>query len=133
MTQWTIVPGSTIGGKQLGTFQAEFTLHSADGTRSHTLNGVVDTGASYSVIPAVVLDELNVNREEQALFSLADGSVLELSIGHVLTEMQGETKSIPVVFGNDLRKILIGAITLERFALAADPVHRRLVPAELTL
>ena len=85
------------------------------------------------MIPAVVLDELNVNREEQALFSLADGSVLELSIGHVLTEMQGETKSIPVVFGNDLRKVLIGAITLERFALAADPVQARLVPAQLTL
>ena len=133
MTQRTIVPGSTIGGKQLGTFEAEFTLYSADGERSHTLNGVVDTGASYSVIPAVVLDELNVNREEQALFSLADGSVLELSIGHVLTEMQGETKSIPVVFGNDLRKVLIGAITLERFALAADPVQARLVPAQLTL
>ena len=133
MTQWTIVPGSTIGGKQLGTFQAEFTLYAPDSANSQTLSGLVDTGASYSVIPAVVLDELGIPRDDELLFSLADGSVQQLPIGWARIEMNGQTRYVYVVFGIDQRKTLIGAMTLETFALAADPVHRRLVPAELTL
>ena len=33
-----------------------------------------------------------------------------------------------VVFGDEASQILLGAYTLGGFALAEDPVHRRLVP-----
>lgn len=127
-----IVPGTTVGG-EVGTFGAEFTIRNREGTRSHNLNGTVDTGASFTVVPGHILDEMGVAREEQALFSLADGSVQELSIGLVEMDLDGSTRSVYVVFGTDQRKTLLGAMALESFGLAADAKNHRLIPAELTL
>ena len=130
--QWIILPGTTIGG-EVGTFSADFVIRNRNGSQSRELNGVVDTGASYTVVPAQILDELGIERERTRTFSFADGSRRELDTGWVEMELQGERDSVQVVFGPDTRKILLGAIALETFALAADAKYRRLVPAELTI
>ena len=129
---WIILPGTTIGG-EVGTFRVDFTIRNRSTKQPRTLNGLVDTGASYTVIPAQILDELGIERDETELFSLADGSVHELAIGRAEMELQGRTRDVYVVFGSDTRKILLGAMALEAFALAADARHRRLIRAELTL
>ena len=130
--QWIILPGTTIGG-EVGTFSVDFVIRSRNGTQARTLNGVVDTGASYTVIPAQTLDELGIEREETLLFSFADGFRRELPIALADIELQGRRKSVYVVFGPDSRKILLGAMALESFALAADAKNHRLIPAELTI
>ena len=130
--QWIILPGTTIGG-EVGTFSLDFVIRSRNGTQARTLNGVVDTGASYTVIPAQTLDELGIEREETLLFSFADGFRRELPIALADIELQGRRKSVYVVFGPDSRKILLGAMALESFALAADAKNHRLIPAELTI
>ncbi len=116
----------------MGTLHVDFTLRSGDGTRSLDLNGLVDTGASYTLIPAALLDDLGVARRETLTFRLADGSTQEFDIGWADIELEGRTKPVYVVFGPDNR-ILLGAMALEAFALAADAKNRRLVPADLTL
>ena len=128
--QWIILPGTTIGG-EVGTFSVDFVIR--NGSQTRTLNGVVDMGASYTVIPAQILDELGVEPEETLLFSFADGSKQELPIAWTEMELQGRRKHVYVVFGPDSRKILLGAMALETFALAADAKYRRLIPAELTI
>ena len=130
--QWIILPGTTIGG-EVGTFNADFVIWNRDRTQSLALNGVVDTGASYTLVPAEILDEMGIERVQTRVFSLADGSKLELPLGWVEMELEGETDHVHIVFGVDSEKILIGAMTLEIFALAADAKYRRLIPAELTL
>ncbi len=129
---WIILPGTTIGG-EVGTFRVDFTILNRNTGQARSLNGLVDTGASYTVIPAQILDELGIERDETELFSLADGSVHELAIGWADMELQGRTRPVYVVFGTDRQKILLGAMALEAFALAADARHRRLIRAELTL
>ena len=52
-----ILPGSTIGGEAMGTFNIDFTIGSADGRRVLPLVGMVDTGTLYSIIPVPILDE----------------------------------------------------------------------------
>ena len=131
ITDGLVLPGTTIGG-EVGTFSVDFTLWSGDGTRSLDLNGLVDTGASYTLIPAALLDDLGVARRETLTFRLADGSTQEFDIGWADIELEGRTKPVYVVFGPDNR-ILLGAMALEAFALAADAKNRRLVPADLTL
>ena len=123
--------GTTIGG-EAGTFYVDFTLWSWDGTHSLDLSGLVDTGASYTMIPAALLDDLGVAREETLMFRLADGSTREFDIGLAAMELEGRAKSVYVIFGPENR-ILLGAMALEAFALAADAKNRRLVPANLTL
>ncbi len=129
---WIILPGTTIGG-EVGTFRVDFTIRNRDNGREQSLNGLVDTGASYTVIPADILDELGIARDEVELFSLADGSVQELAIGWADMELEGRTRPVYVVFGTSREKILLGAMALEAFALAADAKNRRLIRGELTL
>lgn len=117
----------------MGTFSADFTLRDRDGANPRPLTGTVDTGASFTIVPERILDEIGVAREEQALFSLADGSVQELSIGLAEMDLDGRKRSVYVVFGTDHRKILLGAMALEGFGLAADANNHRLIPAELML
>jgi predicted aspartyl protease len=129
---WIILPGTTIGG-EVGTFRVDFTIRNRITGQARSLNGLVDTGASYTVIPEIILDELSIERDDLELFSLADGSVQELAIGRAEMELQGRTRDVYVVFGTDRRKILLGAMALEAFALAADAKYHRLIRAELTL
>ena len=68
--QWIILPGTTIGG-EVGTFSVDFLIRNRTTGQARTLNGVVDTGASYTVVPAYILDELGIEREETKVFSLA--------------------------------------------------------------
>ena len=116
----------------MGTFHVDFTLWNPEKTRSCTLNALVDTGASYTLIPAALLDDLGVARRETLTFRLADGSSREFDIGWAEMELEGRVKPVHVVFGPENR-ILLGAMALEAFALAADARNRRLVPADLTL
>ena len=129
---WIILPGTTIGG-EVGTFRVDFTIRNRNTGQSRELNGLVDTGASFTIIPMEILDELGIERDETELFSLADGSVQELALGRAEMELQGRTRDVYVVFGTAPNKILLGAMALEAFALAADAKNHRLIRAELTI
>ena len=129
---WIILPGTTVGG-EVGTFSVDFVIWNRDRTESRTLNGLVDTGASYTLIPESILDELGVERERTRTFRLADGTWRDMSLGRVEMELEGETDYVHAVFGTGPDTVLLGAMTLETFALAADAKNRRLIPAELTL
>lgn len=128
-----LLPGSTLGAEAMGTFAVQFNIGSADGDRALSLVGMADTGALYSVIPEAILDELGIARDENEVFSLADGSTVEMDIGLALMEMEGRARTVHVAFGHDAEIVLLGAMTLERFGMAADPMHRRLLPARVTM
>ena len=117
----------------MGTFSIDFAIGSADGDRSISLVGMVDTGSLYSIVPAHVLTDLGIARDEDELFGLADGSTVEMSIGLALVRMDGRARTVHVAFGHDPEIVLIGAMTLERFGVAADPVNQRLIPARITM
>ena len=127
-----VLPGTTVGGP-VGTFYADFTLLSQDRTRSRTLNGLVDTGASYTMVPASILDELGLEPFATETFTLADGSRRRFSLGWVEMELEGRPGFVYVIFGDEGVKILLGATALEAYGLAADAKNRRLIPGELTL
>ena len=117
----------------MGIFSVDFGIRHKNGTQLRRLNGIVDTGSSFVIIPDHILEEMGVARDEQALFQLADGSVREMFLGEVLLDLQDRTKTVQVVFGPDRSKVLLGAMALESFGLAADAKNHRLIPAELTL
>ena len=107
-----------------------FTLYSPDGAHSRTLYGTVDTGASFTVVPEGILDELGIERGELLLFSLADGSIQERCIGYALMELNGRSEMVTVVFGSSSRKTLIGAESLVELRLVVDLVNGRLIPVD---
>ena len=125
-----IMPGSTIGG-EVGTFFVDFILWNRQMERSITLNGLVDTGATFPQAPASVLEELGVERTDTVRFRLADGSITELWLGPASLEINGRMRSVDVIFGPEGSSILLGAFALEAFGLAADVSNKRLVPADI--
>lgn len=127
-----ILAGTTIGG-EVGTFYTNFVIWNREKTVSRSLSGLVDTGSAYSLVPEVILEELGVEKTRTMRFNLADGTRTELPIGRVEMELEGQLEAVPVVFGPDPERTLLGAIALETFALAADAAHQRLVLADLTL
>ncbi|MBI4337556.1 MAG: retroviral-like aspartic protease family protein [Chloroflexi bacterium] len=98
------------------------------GQRYESLEALVDTGASYTVVPASCLEHLNIPRSEKWPFELADGRVIERDIGYAVVQVDGRSTLTIVVFGDEDAGVLLGAYTLEGVRMAPDPVRRRLIP-----
>ena len=131
VTDGLINPGSTIGGAG-GTFYVDFTLWNPERTRSRVLNALVDTGASYAMIPASILAELGIEPEQTKRFQLANGETQDFPVGSARIELDGQQENVHIVFGPENR-LLLGSMALEAFALAADAKNHRLIPADLRL
>ena len=91
----------------MGIFNAPFTVYSPDWSLSRPLVGLADTGASHTVIPASILEALDVPVYTSRDYTLADGSVVALPMGSAHVELEGEVIPVPVLFGTDQRNILI--------------------------
>src|SRR3990170_5941204 len=92
------------------------------------LEAVVDTGAFYAQAPASLLRRLGVEPFDRATFELADGRRVESDLGEVTIRIDERTRRTLCVFGEEGSAVILGAYTLEGFMLAADPVHKRLIP-----
>ena len=114
----------------MGTFTHPITLiGTADGA-SETLEAPVDTGATFTTVPAPMLGRLGVRPERRVNLRLANGQVVQWDLGEVKAEIDGVRATILCVFGHDDSPPLIGAHTLEALLLVVDPVEGRLVPRE---
>ena len=117
----------------MGAFNRPLRISSLDGGRFRDIEATVDTGATYTVLPAAWLRELGVAPTSQAGFELADGRVVELDIGHAWATIEETSAITIVVFGEDDAPPLLGAYTLEGLRLAVDPVRQRLTPTNALL
>ncbi len=104
-----------------------------EGVRFEKVEALVDTGATFTVIPSAVLQRLGVARKEKVRFRLADERVIERDIGETQVGVDGRVVSTVVVFGEEKSPTLLGVYTLERALLAVDPVGQRLIPADALL
>ena len=104
-----------------------------EGGQFEVVEALVDTGATFTVVPARVLQRLGIARKETARFRLADGSAIERDIGETQVRVDGRTIATVVVFGEDEAPALLGVYTLERALLAVDPVGQRLIPTDALL
>ncbi len=96
------------------------------------LEGVVDTGAIYSVIPRKILEELEIRPMERRRFR-AFGGYVERDIGEVGIEVLGKRRTIVVIFGESEDLVVLGVTALEALGLEVDPVRGVLREAELLL
>ena len=94
---------------------------------------LVDSGATYSVVPGQMLEKLGVKPHRRLTFTLADGTKVEREMGDALFEVEGILGAAPVVFGKKGDSLLLGAFTLEALGLMLDPFKRKLRPMKLFL
>ena len=114
----------------MGTFWVDLEIGDPRSTRFEMINALVDTGATYTVLPASLLRSLDVAPVDRQSFILANGQRIHRDIGETTVRIDGRTRTTLVVFSEEDSHALLGAYTLEAFSLAADPVNRRLVPVD---
>ena len=112
----------------MGTFSIPIEIGSPDGTRYEPVNALVDTGASYTVIPAALLRQLGVTAHSRVAFIMADGSQILRDVGRAWIRIGGKSEITLVVFGNDDAEALLGAYALQGLLLAVDTPNERLIP-----
>ena len=113
----------------MGVFNWPVRIESIDGGRSLDIDAMVDTGASYTIVPARLLRDLGVEPIDTIGLVMADGRSVEYDLGEARATINGRSIPTLVVFGDDEARALLGAYTLEGLRLAVDPAHGRLVPA----
>ena len=88
---------------------------------------MVDTGSTYTRIPRQLLECLGVGPPFLREFETVDRRVIQRDMATTMARWDGETTPTLVVFGGNGDAVLLGAYTMEGFALAPDPVNQRLV------
>jgi large subunit ribosomal protein L1 len=111
----------------VGTFSVGMEIGSPDGRTFRPLEAKVDTGATFSSLPRKLLEELGYHSIARRPFQLADGRLVERDLGEVAVRIDGEVRTTTCIFADEGSPILLGAVTLEQFLLAPDPVQKKLV------
>ena len=110
----------------MGTFSVTIKVGDPSGQHYETVEALVDTGATDTVLPTTLLQRLRVDPIERQRFEVADDRVVEYDIGQTWVRLDGRRRMDLVVFGESDHAVL-GAFTLEAFGLAVDPVRKRLI------
>ena len=98
-----------------------------------TVRFLVDSGATYTLVPAKESRLLELQPKRTVAFSLADGTTIERRVSEChLALPQGEGHT-PVIVGEPGDEALLGVITLEELGLVLNPFTRELQPMRMML
>ena len=115
----------------MGTFHWPVTVISADGLRRETVEALVDTGSTFTALPAALLERMGIERGPSLDFTLADGSVMWQEAGEAWLSVDGVEANCIVLFAKDDLLPLLGADTLEAVEMLVDPVRELLLPLRM--
>ena len=110
----------------MGTFSQTISIGDPQGEQWLEVDALVDTGATYTMVPGSLLQQLGVVPHTSRRFFLADGRAIERQMGRGWVRLDGQVEMTLLVLGDE--GVLLGAYTLEAFGMGVDPVNRRLVP-----
>ena len=114
----------------MGTFTVEIEVGDPAGDRFEPVEALVDTGATYTLLPASFLESLGVTPIDSQGFILADGRRILRDVGETHIRIGDRTLHSPVVFSDENSNALLGAVTLQVFGLGVDTLNERLVPVD---
>jgi predicted aspartyl protease len=100
----------------------------ADSSRSCEVEFLVDSGATYSLVPADILLCLGIAHHSVREFILGNGEVVSRKMGTATFEYRGVRGDSLVIFGEPGDSPLLGATTLGGFGFILDPFRRELKP-----
>jgi len=102
-------------------------------TEPQRVRFLVDSGATYSLLPKAVWEAVGLTPKRQVSFVLADGTTVGRSVSEAYLALpQGEAHT-PVILGEEGDEALLGAVTLEILGLVLNPFDRTLRPMRMLL
>ena len=101
--------------------------------KEESISFLVDSGATYSLLPTPVWQSIELEPTREQTFVLADGTRLQRRISTCyLLLPQGEDYT-PVILGEPGDEALLGVVTLEILGLVLNPFNRTLQPMRMML
>ena len=101
--------------------------------KEETVSLLVDSGATYSLLPSQVWQSIELEPTREQTFTLADGTTVQRRISTCYLMLpQGQDHS-PVILGEPGDEALLGVVTLEILGLLFNPFNRTLQPMRMML
>jgi clan AA aspartic protease len=121
-----------MAGETMGITYIEGVVKGPDGKEAN-LEFLVDSGATYSLLPKATWTALGLVPKRRMKFTLADGTSIERAVSEAFIAFpQGEGHT-PVVLGEEGDQALLGVVTLEILGLVFNPFNRTLSPMQMML
>ena len=116
----------------MGVTYVEGTVTGSEG-RQATVRFLVDTGATYTLLPYDDWQAIGLSPKRSMEFALADGTTVERKVSECHISLpQGEAHT-PVILGEPGDMPLLGTVTLEILGLVLHPFTRTLHPMRMLL
>lgn len=94
---------------------------------------LVDSGATYSLLPPDAWQAIGLTPKRTATFTLADGTTIRRDISECHIELPQGDGHTPVILGEPWDEALLGIVTLEILGLVLNPFNRTLQPMRMML
>jgi predicted aspartyl protease len=98
-----------------------------------TLDFLVDSGATYTILPRHAWKMIGLTPQRTLTFRLADNTKIIRDISECYLETAMGKGHTPVVLGKAGDEPILGVVTLEQFGLILNPFSRTLQPMRLIL
>lgn len=115
------------------TYQRLIVKSSRASRKSRPLDFKLNSGATYSLVPASHLRALRIKPYRKLRFMCADGSIVSRQVGDAYFEYRDRGGAAPVIFGEDGDEPLLGSTALSSLGLVFIPSKRKLYPAKFLL
>lgn len=99
---------------------------------SATVEALVDTGATFTVVPRELAESLRLPITGSGRVRTASGE-MRLQRARALIQIDGRSEINPVLISDTLDRVLIGVVTLETLSLTVDPTTGELNEVDLLL
>ena len=112
----------------MGVFSTTVSIGNLEGGDHTEVHALVDTGASDSMFPASLLEQLHVRPRSRVDYVLAEGSEVTCGRGQAHITIDDRDGICPVIFGPEGDdNCLIGATTLQILMFTVDSTSETLV------
>ena len=97
------------------------------------LDFLVDSGATYTLLPFDVWQAIGLTPKRSVTFALADRSKVERAVSECHIALDAGEGHSPVILGEPGDDALLGVVTLEMIGLVFNPFSRTLHPMRFLL
>lgn len=116
----------------MGHSRIEVEISDLEKKKSTEVKALVDTGASLTVLPKKLADELGIAATSEEKVTTGAGEI-KVKGADIWIKIRDRKKTNPVWISDIIDKVLIGVVTLESLGFAVDPTTGTLKERPLLL
>ena len=116
----------------MGHSWVEVEISDLERKKSTVVKALVDTGASLTVLPEKIAEELGIHATSEDKVSTGAGEI-KVKRGRAWLKLKGKEDAFPVWISGFIDKVLLGVVVLESFGFDVDPATGTLKERPLLL